>query len=231
MGADRRDPYPGSIRAIRGHPVRWFFFFAWLVCFAVPHLRAADTKTIVFFGDSLTFGLGLDDPAAEAYPALIQQKLDAAQLPYRAINAGLSGETSAGGLRRVDWILRQPIDVFVLALGANDGLRGIEPAVTRANLEAILARVRAKNSAARLVVAGMLMPPNLGPDYTRDFAAIFPAVANKFHATLIPFLLAGVAAHPDLNQADGMHPTAAGHALVAATVWKYLRPLLQPSGS
>ncbi|HWA86863.1 MAG TPA: arylesterase [Opitutus sp.] len=199
-------------------------------CFAgSSSLRAAATpKTIVFFGDSLTFGLGLDDPATEAYPALIRQKIAAARLPYRVVDAGLSGETSAGGLRRIDWILRQPIDVFVLALGANDGLRGIEPAVTRTNLEAILERVRAKNPAVRLVVAGMMMPPNMGPDYTRDFAAIFPAVAEKFHATLIPFLLADVAAHPDLNQADGIHPTATGHAIVAATVWKYLRPLLGP---
>jgi acyl-CoA thioesterase-1 len=194
----------------------------------VVSLRAADTKTIVFFGDSLTFGYGLDDPAAEAYPALIQQKLAAAHLPWRAVNAGLSGETSAGGLRRVDWILRQRIDVFVLALGANDGLRGIEPAVTRANLEAILARVRAKYPAARLVVAGMMMPPSMGADYARDFAAIFPVVAEKFHATLIPFLLANVAAHPDLNQPDGIHPTPAGHAIVATTVWKYLHPLLTP---
>ncbi|HVU26014.1 MAG TPA: arylesterase [Opitutus sp.] len=221
------------IRAIRGHLARWFFLFVCFVCLCAAgafagtsSLRASETKTIVFFGDSLTYGYGLDDPAADAYPALIQQKLDDAHLPYRAVNAGLSGETSAGGLRRIDWILRQPIEVFVLALGANDGLRGIEPAVTRANLEAILERVRAKNPAAKLVVAGMLMPPNLGADYTRDFAAIFPAVAEKFHATLIPFLLADVAAHPDLNQADGIHPTAAGHAIVAAAVWAQLRPLL-----
>ena len=203
------------------------FLFVCFVCFAgSSSLRAADTKTIVFFGDSLTFGYGLDDPAAEAYPALIQQKLDAAHLPYRAVNAGLSGETSAGGLRRIDWILRQRIDIFVLALGANDGLRGIEPAVTRANLEAILDRVRVRNPAAKLIVAGMMMPPSMGSDYARDFDALFPTVAKSHHAILIPFLLAGVGGHPDLNQADGIHPTAAGHKIVADTVWQYLRPLL-----
>jgi len=198
----------------------------WLACF--PSLRAADApdRTIVFFGDSLTAGYGLDDPATDAYPARIQKKIDDARLPYRVVNAGLSGETTAGGLRRIDWILRQPIDVFVLALGANDGLRGIEPAVSRANLQAVLDRVRAKNPAAKLVVAGMMMPASMGADYARDFAAIFPAVAEKNRATLIPFLLENVAAHPDLNQADGIHPTAEGHAIVAETVWKTLRPLL-----
>ena len=203
--------------------------FLTAVCLIRPAGAAdAPPRTIVFFGDSLTFGYGLDDPEAEAYPALIQQKIEAAHLPYRVVNAGLSGETSAGGLRRVDWILRQPIDVFVLALGANDGLRGIAPAVTAENLAGIVARVRAKYPAAQIVLAGMLMPPSMGPEYARDFAAIYPSLAQKAHLTLIPFLLEGVAGRDELNQADRIHPTAAGHVIVAATVWKSLQPLLQP---
>lgn len=201
------------------------FVFALLVC-GTAALRAADARTIVFFGDSLTAGLGLENPAAEAYPAVIQRKLDTEHLAYRVINAGLSGETTAGGLRRVDWILRQPVDIFVLALGANDGLRGIDPAASQANLAAILERVRTKYPAARLVVAGMQMPPGMGPDYAGSFQKIFPAVAETHRATLIPFLLDGVAGIPDLNQNDGIHPTAQGAALVADNVWKVLRPLL-----
>ncbi len=189
--------------------------------------RAAEAaRTIVFFGDSLTAGYGLDDPASEAYPALIQQKLDAAGLPWRVVNAGLSGETSSGGLRRVDWILRQPMDIFVLALGGNDGLRGIEPAVTSANLQGIIDRVHARSPAARIVLAGMQMPPSMGEAYTREFAAMYTALAARNHLVLIPFLLARVAARPEFNQPDGMHPTAAGAAQVADTVWATLRPLL-----
>ncbi|WP_233256688.1 arylesterase [Opitutus sp. ER46] len=183
-------------------------------------------STIIFFGDSLTAGYGLDNPGVEAYPALVQQKLDESGVRWRAVNAGLSGETSAGGLRRVDWILRQPCQVFVLALGANDGLRGVDPAVTQANLTQILQRVRARNPTARVIVAGMEMPPGMGQAYIDRYRAIFPAVARDADAVLLPFLLEGVAGHPDLNQADGIHPTAAGHRLVAETVWKTLRPLL-----
>lgn len=202
------------------------------VCFAsfvIPSVSASSsaTKTIIFFGDSLTAGYGLDDPPAEAYPARIQEKITSAKLPFRVVNAGLSGETSAGGLRRVDWILRQPVDIFVLALGANDGLRGIEPAVTRQNLHAILARVRAKNPSAQFVVAGMMMPASLGASYAREYAAIFPAVAKENDATLIPFLLENVGGRDHLNQPDRIHPTAAGHAIIAETVWEILQPLLE----
>jgi acyl-CoA thioesterase-1 len=186
-----------------------------------------EPHAIVFFGDSLTAGYGLDDPGAEAFPALIQRKIDDAGLPWRVINAGLSGETSAGGLRRVDWVLRQPVDIFVLELGANDGLRGVDPAITRANLEGIIDRVRARLPAARIVLAGMRMPPNLGQDYTRAFAEIFPAVAEKEQVALIPFLLAGVGGRPELNQGDWIHPTAAGDIIVADTIWRVLRPLLK----
>ncbi len=183
-------------------------------------------RTIVFFGDSLTAGYGLVNPTDDAYPSLIQRKIDEAKLPYRVINAGLSGETTAGGVRRIDWILRQPADIFVLALGANDGLRGISPAVSKSNLQTILDRVRAKYPNAKLVVAGMQMPPAMGADYARAFGEMFPAVAEKYHATLVPFLLEGVGAVSNLNQNDGIHPNVEGHRLLADNVWKILRPLL-----
>ena len=199
-----------------------------LYCLAleVVSLRAAEPRTVVFFGDSLTAGYGLDDPASEAYPALIQDKIAAAKRPWRVVNAGLSGETTAGGLRRVDWILRQPLDVFVLALGANDGLRGIEPAVSSANLQGIIDRVRAKYPAVKIVLVGMQLPPNYGEEYTRAFAAMYPVLAAKDQLTLIPFLLEGIGGRSEFNQPDGMHPTAHGHAIAAETVWKVLEPLL-----
>ncbi len=188
--------------------------------------RPAETHTIVFFGDSLTEGYGLDDPASDAYPAQIQKKITAAHLPWRVVNAGLSGETTAGGLRRVDWILRLPADIFVLALGGNDGLRGIEPAVSRRNLQGIIDRVHAKNPATKIILAGMMMPPSMGEEYAREFSAIYPTLAEKNHVTFIPFLLEGVGGRPELNQADGIHPTPEGAAKVAETVWKVLRPML-----
>ena len=202
-----------------------------LVC-AVAAARGSgpSPRTVVFFGDSLTAGYGLDDPADEAYPALIQRRIDAAGLAWRVVNAGLSGDTTAGGLSRLDWILRRHVDVFVLALGGNDGLRGFPPSVTRDNLEAIIERVRARYPSVRVVVAGMEMPPSMGADYTRAFAAVFPEVARAEHAALIPFLLAGVGGLPEWNQADGIHPTAAGQARVADNVWRVLAPLLR-SGS
>jgi acyl-CoA thioesterase I len=189
-------------------------------------LRAAEPRTIVFFGDSLTAGYGLDEPATEAYPALIQKKIDAAHLDWKVVNAGVSGDTSSGGRRRVDWVLRQKVDIFVLALGANDGLRGVEPAVTQANLRQIVEAVRAKYPAVKLILAGMMMPPNLGPEYTHDFAAMYPTLARQLNTALVPFLLEGVGGDAELNQRDGMHPTAEGHAILAENVWKILRPLL-----
>lgn len=187
-------------------------------------LGAVETKTVIFFGDSLTAGYGVDP--AEAYPALIQQKIDAAGRPWRVVNAGLSGETSAGGLRRLDWILRQRVDIFVLELGGNDGLRGIPPATTRANLAAMIKRIRARYPDVIVILAGMQMPSNMGPDYTRDFAAIYPEVARSGEALLIPFLLDGVGGVPSLNLPDGIHPTPEGHRIVADTVWLTLQPLL-----
>jgi len=201
------------------------FLLFWLASGAIG-VGAAELKTILFFGDSLTAGLGLEDPSTQAFPALIQKKLDAAGLPWRAVNAGLSGETSAGRLRRVDWILRQHVEVFVLELGGNDGLRGLPPETTRANLQAIIDRVRAKYPAAKIVLAGIAAPPNMGADFTRAFAAIFPELAEKNDVSLIPFLLEGVGGRPELNQPDGIHPNVQGHAIVAETVWKVLKPLL-----
>ena len=198
-----------------------------LFCLFTLSTAAADEpRTVVFFGDSLTAGLGVD--LEEAFPALIQKKIDAAGLSWRTVNAGLSGETSAGGRRRINWILKQPVDCLVLELGGNDGLRGFAPAETRANLQAIIAQARAVNPQVRVLLAGMMMPPNFGEDQTREFAAIYPALAQQNHVALVPFLLEGVGGVAELNQADGIHPTAAGHERVADTVWKFLQPLLTP---
>jgi acyl-CoA thioesterase-1 len=206
----------------------WLLLVA-LVASAVlspPAAAAAPPRTILFFGDSLTAGYGLADPATEAYPALVQAKITAARLNWRVVAAGLSGETTSGGLRRIDWTLRTPVDVFVLALGGNDGLRGISPTLTRSNLEQIIRRVRAKYPAAQIVLAGLQMPPELGPDFAREFSEVFPSVARQTGATLLPFLLEGVGGSADLNQADRIHPNPAGHAVIAETVWRELKPLL-----
>jgi acyl-CoA thioesterase-1 len=195
-----------------------------LALWLVVGLVAAEKRTVVFFGDSITAGLGVDPD--DAYPALIQRKLDAAGRPWRVVNAGLSGETTAGGLRRLDWILRQPADIFVIELGGNDGLRGIPPETSRANLQAMIERIRTKLPNVVVVLAGMQIPTNLGPEYTRLFAAMYPDLAKQNHTPLIPFLLEGVGGVASLNQADGIHPTAEGHRLVAETVWRTLQPLL-----
>jgi acyl-CoA thioesterase-1 len=183
-------------------------------------------RTLLFFGDSLTAGYGLPDPDTQAYPAQIQRKIDAEHLPWHVVNAGLSGETSAGGLRRVDWVLRQKVDLFVLELGGNDGLRGTAPAETESNLQGIIDRVRSRYPAARIILAGMRMPSNLGPEYTAAFRSIYPDLAKKDGLALIPFLLDGVAGHPELNQADGIHPTPPGENIIADEVWKTIRPML-----
>ena len=179
---------------------------------------------ILAFGDSITAGYGLDPD--DAYPALIQKKLDESGRHWRVVNAGLSGETTAGGLRRLDWILRQPVDLIVIELGGNDGLRGISPEDSRSNLQLMIERVRVKYPKAAIVLAGMRLPTNLGPEYTRRFAGMYADLAQSNHVTLIPFLLEGVGGVPRLNQADGIHPTAEGHCLVAETVWKAIKELL-----
>ena len=192
--------------------------------------RAADpvpAKTILVFGDSLTAGYGLDDAATQAFPGLLQKKITDAGLPYRVINSGLSGETTAGGLRRIDWVLRMPVDIFILELGGNDGLRGLSPSVAKKNLQGIIDKVRAKNPSVQIVIAGMTMPTSMGEAYVREFSAVFPELAKTNHATLIPFLLEGVGGRPEFNLADGFHPNVEGHQRVAATVWKTLEPLLR----
>ncbi len=181
-------------------------------------------KTILFFGNSLTAGYGLDP--VEAFPALIQLKIDSLKLPYKVINGGLSGETTSGGKTRIDWLLRQKIDVFILELGANDGLRGIPVKETRQNLQAIIDQVKSKYPDVKLVLAGMHVPPNMGAAYAKEFHAIYSEIAKKNQMTLIPFLLEGVGGNPELNQGDGIHPTAEGHKIVAAEVWKYIQPIL-----
>jgi acyl-CoA thioesterase-1 len=191
---------------------------------AAPKPAAAERPAIVFIGTSLTAGYGL--PESEAYPALIQQRVDAAGLDYRVVNAGVSGDTSAGGLRRLDWLLRLPIAVLVLELGANDMLRGQPPEALEANLAAILERTRAVHPEVRFLVAGMRAAPNLGRDYAQAFDAIYPRLVERFDAAFVPFLLEDVAARRELNQADGIHPTAEGHALIAERVWSALSPVL-----
>ncbi len=200
-----------------------------LAFFLVCGLGSACGGTILFLGDSLT--AGLDVQPEQAFPNLIQEKIHARKLPYEVVNAGLSGDTSAGGLSRLDWILQKPIDVLVLELGANDALRGLPVEATKKNLQAIIDGVKAKNPQVKIVLAGMEIPPNFGADYAAKFAAIFPELAEKNRAALVPFLLENVGGRPDLNQADHIHPTAAGHKIVAENVWKILEPLLQPSGN
>ena len=181
-------------------------------------------KTIVFFGNSLTAGYGLSPD--QAFPALIQKKIDSLGLPYQVVNAGVSGETSSGGKTRIDWILREPVDIFILELGANDGLRGTPLSETKKNLQDIIDKVRAKYPDSKLVFAGMEIPPNMGQAYTTEFRNIYTDLAAKNKMALIPFLLEGVGGEPELNQADGIHPTAEGHRIVAENVWKQLEKLL-----
>lgn len=181
-------------------------------------------KTILFFGNSLTAGLGLDTD--EAFPALIQEKLDSLDLPYQVINSGLSGETTAAGKNRVAWVLNQEVDVFVLELGANDGLRGISVEETKKNLQEIIDTVRQHDPEIEIILAGMQIPPNLGEAYTTKFRAIFPELKEKNDLHLIPFLLEGVAGNFDLNQQDGIHPTAEGQKIVAENVWEVLKEVL-----
>lgn len=204
--------------------IRRLFFIA-LMSVAIS-AQADERKTIVFIGDSLTAGYGLDNPNAQAYPALIQEKIDAAQLDYRAVNAGLSGDTTAGGLRRINWLLRQKIDILVIALGGNDGLRGVSPKSTKGNLKGIIENARAKYPDVTIMLAGMQMPANMGEAYRQSFRRIFPEVAQEKHCKLIPFLLEGIGGDPEFNQPDLIHPTAEGQRLIAETVWISLKPLL-----
>ncbi|MEX2401252.1 MAG: arylesterase [Rhodothermales bacterium] len=181
--------------------------------------------TVLFLGNSLSAGSGLDEQ--DAFPSLIRQRIDSLGWNFRVINAGLSGETSSGGLRRIDWVLRQPVNVLVLELGGNDGLRGIPVDVTRENLRQIIRKTRDVYPDVRIVLAGMQIPPNLGHDYTQRFRAVYPELAEAEDTYLIPFLLEGVGGVDSLMQGDGIHPTEEGHRLVAENVWKVLAPVLQ----
>jgi acyl-CoA thioesterase-1 len=181
-------------------------------------------KTIVFYGNSITAGYGVDP--SEAFPALVQNKIDSLQLPYKVVNAGVSGETTAGGRSRIDWILRQPVNVFVLELGGNDGLRGIPLSETAKNLQAIIDKVKEKYPDAKIILAGMQIPPNMGKKYTTEFRELFQQLASKNNITLIPFLLEHVGGIPSLNQGDGLHPNPEGHKIVADNVWRVLQGML-----
>jgi acyl-CoA thioesterase-1 len=192
---------------------------------AVDSVHAAQ-KYIVFFGNSLTAGFGLDP--SEAFPALIQNRLDSLGMHYTVVNAGLSGETTASGANRVDWVIgQQPVDVFVLELGGNDGLRGIPVEETRKNLLAIIEKVRTKHPKAEIILAGMMVPPNMGPKYSKDFQAVFPAVASEANVKLIPFILENVGGEKELNLEDGIHPTPEGHKLVRENIWAVLKDIVQ----
>lgn len=181
-------------------------------------------KTILFFGDSLTAGYG--SSPEEAFPALIEKQFNKSEARVRIVNAGISGETSAGGLGRIDWVLRQPIDIFVLELGANDGLRGLPVEATRKNLQSIMDKVKAKYPKAKIVLAGMMVPPNMGKDYSDNFKNLFPELAKKNNAVLMPFLLDGVAGNPKLNIGDGIHPNPQGHKIIAGNLFPILEKLI-----
>lgn len=194
---------------------------------ATDSVVPSDRPVVVFLGTSLTAGLGLER-AADTYVSVLEHMADSAGVPFRAVNAGVSGETSAGGLRRLDWVLRNDVDVLLVELGANDGLRGQSPAAMQENLTQIIRQARSRHPEVRVILAGMEAPPNLGAAYTAGFRAVFPAVAESEATYLIPFLLDGVAGVPELNQSDRIHPTAEGHRRIAATAWPVLLEALRP---
>ena len=182
-------------------------------------------RTVMIFGNSLTAGYGLDP--SQAFPALLQNTVDSLEWPVDIVAAGLSGETSAGGLRRIGWMLRRPVDVFILELGANDGLRGISLEETEANLQAIIDKTKEAYAKVQIVLAGTQLPPNLGPEYTTSFQKIFQKLAKNNDAALIPFLLEGVGGIPELNLPDRIHPNEQGQKIVARNVWTVLKKVLQ----
>lgn len=185
-----------------------------------PGAQEPEMKTILFFGNSLTAGYGIDQD--DSFSGLVQDKIDSLGLNYRVINGGLSGETTAGGLSRLDWFLEDQPEIFVLELGGNDGLRGIQLSETKSNLEKIIDKVKGKFPGTKIILAGMQIPPNMGQDYTDEFKEIYPVVAQEKDVTLIPFLLEGVAGDPELNLPDGIHPTEEGHKIVYKTVWPFI---------
>lgn len=201
-----------------------------MACAAEPvSAGSGDTRTgprnVVVLGDSLAAGFGVDP--SEAYPALLQEQIRRAALPFKIINAGVSGDTTAGGLRRIDWLMKQPVDVLVLELGGNDGLRGLPVTAMRTNLQGIITKAKSRNPQVRVVVAGMQMPPNMGAEFAKAFSETFPEIAKANNASLVPFLLEGVGGVPELNLPDMVHPNPKGHQMVAANVWKVLEPVLR----
>jgi len=190
-------------------------------------VATSSKKTILCFGDSLTAGYGLEDNN-DAFPSLLQTKVDSLGLDYVVVNSGLSGETTAGGKSRIEWVLNKDIDVFLLELGANDGLRGVPLTETRANLQAIINMVHEKNPSTTIILAGMELPPNMGRDYTSEFRSIFSDLAKINDLKFIPFILENVGGIAELNQSDGIHPTVEGHKIVANTVWEVLETVVNP---
>ena len=214
---------PTQLASLAGAAVRVFIIAAlsWFLFIAA----APSAKVLLFLGDSLTAGYGTEP--AKAFPGFIQAKIDARRWNFKVINAGQSGDTSAGGLSRLDWLLKNRVTVLVLELGANDGLRGLSIEVTRKNLQAIIDRTRQRYPQVKVVIAGMKVPPNMGRDYGTRFEALFATLAKKNRAALIPFILEGVGGVRELNLADGIHPTAAGHVIVAGNIWRTLEPMLK----
>lgn len=198
-----------------------FFLFLLISSSAI----AQEKKTILIFGDSITAGYGVEPD--QAFPAHIQHKVDSLGLSYEVLNGGLSGETSAGGLRRISWVLQRDVDIMILELGGNDGLRGIDLSSTKDNLQQIVDKALEKYPDMEIIIAGMQVPPNLGIEYTKEFREIFPALAEKNELVLIPFILEKVGGIAELNQPDQIHPNAKGHKLVAETVWETLYPILK----
>lgn len=200
--------------------------FIFLICLLSARGFSEETarKTIVILGDSIAAGYGVE--ASEAFPGLLQQRIDEKKLPYEIVNAGVSGDTTASGARRMPWLLKRKMDVLVIELGGNDGLRGITPTETQSNLEKIIDLAREKNPDVQIILAGMQMPQNMGAEYTEKFRKIFPKIAKEKKTRLIPFLLEGVGGKADLNQPDRIHPNPKGHKIVADNVWAVLEPLL-----
>ena len=201
-------------------------FFAFIFC--ALWASAAPEKTVVVLGDSIAAGYGLD--LSQAFPALLQEKIKTNNLPFTVVNAGISGDTTAGGARRMPWLLKRHVDVLIIELGGNDGLRGISPAETKANLQTIIRLAREKNPKMEIILAGMQMPKSMGADYAQSFKETFTSVAAENKVQLVPFLLEGVGGKPDLNQPDMIHPNPEGHKIVANNIWLVLKPILLKAG-
>lgn len=218
--------YLAQIRRLRSALFAAGLFAALSLVHSAP---SAQEKRIVILGDSLAAGYGVEP--SEGFPALLQQKIERAELGFEIVNAGVSGDTTAGGVARLNWVLKRPADLLIIELGGNDGLRGISPATTKKNLEKIIDLARSKYPDIRILLAGMRMPPNMGEEYTREFERIFPEVAREKGTALVPFLLEGVGGDKELNQPDRIHPTPEGHRIVAENIWKVLGPMLSGDSS